>query len=76
MLSAEENFQSQVPEPVFADGSSVAPSQRPFLCLERKLYGLGNVYGLAGNKYGWMVEVDPDAPAQQAVKHGSGTVSP
>ncbi|MCB4394164.1 DUF839 domain-containing protein [Synechococcus sp. HB1133] len=69
VLSAEENFQSQVPEPVFADGSSVAPSQRPFLCRERKLQGLGNVYGLAGNKYGWMVEVDPDAPAQQAVKH-------
>ena len=69
VLSAEENFQSQVPEPVFADGSSVTPSQRPFLCRERKLQGLGNVYGLAGNKYGWMVEVDPDAPAQQAVKH-------
>ncbi len=69
VLSAEENFQSQVPEPVFADGSSLAPSQRPFLCLESKLYGLGNVYGLAGNKYGWMVEVDPDAPDHQAVKH-------
>ena len=69
VLSAEENFQSQVPEPVFADGSSVSPGQRPFLCRERKLSGLGNVYGLAGNKYGWMVEVDPDAPDQQAVKH-------
>ena len=71
VLSAEENFQSQVPEPVFADGSSVPPGKRPFLCRERKLYGLGNVYGLAGNKYGWMVEVDPDAPDQQPVKHTS-----
>jgi secreted PhoX family phosphatase len=69
VLSAEENFQSQVPEPVYADGSAAAPSERPFVCKDGKLGGLGNVYGLAGNKYGWMVEVDPTSADQSAVKH-------
>ena len=69
VLSAEENFQFQVPEPVFADGSSVSPSERPFLCEKGKLGGLGNVYGLAGNKYGWMVEVNPQAPDLPVRKH-------
>ena len=69
VLSAEENFQSQVPEAVYADGSSASPSQRPFVCREGKLGGLGNVYGLAGNKYGWMVELDPDRPDQVVKKH-------
>ena len=69
VLSAEENFQSQVPEPVYADGSAAAPSERPFVCKDGKLGGLGNVYGLAGNKYGWMVEVDPNSADQSAVKH-------
>ena len=69
VLSAEENFQSQVPEPVHADGSSAPPSERPFVCRDGKLGGLGNVYGLAGNKYGWMVEVNPSAPDQPVVKH-------
>ena len=69
VLSAEENVQSQVPEPVHADGSSADPSERPFVCRDGKLGGLGNVYGLAGNKYGWMVEVNPSAPDQPVVKH-------
>ena len=69
VLSAEENIQSQVAEPVFADGSSVAPSERPFVCRNKRIAGLGNVYGLAGNKYGWMVEVDPEAPDQPVRKH-------
>ena len=69
MRSAEENFQSQVPEPVYADGSAAAPSQRPLVCRKGKLGGLGNVYGLAGNKYGWMVEVDPTSAGRAAVKH-------
>ena len=47
VLSAEENIQSQVPEAVYADGSSVPPSVCPFLCREGKLAGLGNVYGLS-----------------------------
>ena len=46
VLSAEENFQSQVPEPVYADGSAVSPSERPFVCRQTRLGGLGNVYGL------------------------------
>ena len=69
VLSAEENIQSQVPEAVYADGSSVPPSACPFLCREGKLAGLGNVYGLAGNKYGWMVEVDPQRPGHAVRKH-------
>merc|ERR1712185_778481 len=69
VLSAEENFQSQVPEPVYADGSAAAPSQRPLVYRKGKLGGLGNVYGLAGNKYGWMVEVDPTSAGRAAVKH-------
>ena len=69
VLSAEENFQSQVSEAVFADGSATAPGQRPFHWDGNRLDGLGNPFGLAGNKYGWMVELDPRRPQQPAVKH-------
>ena len=69
VLSAEENFQTQVVEAVYADGSSPSPSRRPFRFDGRRLEGLGNPFGLAGNKYGWMVEVDPRRPDQAAVKH-------
>lgn len=69
VLSAEENFQNQVPEAVYADGSSTTPSKKPFLCREGQLGGLGNVYGLAGNKYGWIVEVDPSDINRPVVKH-------
>ena len=69
VLSAEENFQSQVCEPVFADGSSQHPRERPLVCRPGELEGLGNVYGLAGNKYGWMVEVDPADPSDPGTKH-------
>jgi len=69
VLSAEENFQSQVSEAVFADGSATAPGQRPFRWDGNRLDGLGNPFGLAGNKYGWMVELDPRRPQQPAVKH-------
>ena len=69
MLSAEENFQDQVVEPVHADGSSPPPSERPFRCDGDRLSGLGNPFGLAGNKYGWLVEVDPANPKKPAVKH-------
>ena len=61
----EENFRPGVSEPVYADGSAAAPSQRPFLCRDGKLGGLGNVYGLAGNKYGWMVEVEPTSATRR-----------
>jgi hypothetical protein len=69
VLSAEENVQSQVSEAVFADGSATTPSQRPFRWDGNRLDGLGNPFGLAGNKYGWMVEFDPRQPQQPAVKH-------
>jgi secreted PhoX family phosphatase len=69
VLSAEENFQTQVVEAVYADGSSPAPSRRPFRFDGARLEGLGNPFGLAGNKYGWMVELDPRRPEQAAVKH-------
>ncbi|MBC1265170.1 DUF839 domain-containing protein [Synechococcus sp. BSA11S] len=69
VLSAEENFQSQVVERVYADGSSPRPEERPFRFDGTRLDGLGNPFGLAGNKYGWMVELDPRRPDQPAVKH-------
>jgi secreted PhoX family phosphatase len=69
VLSAEENFQSQVPEAVYADGSSFPPAARPFLCTEKELNGLGNPFGLAGNKYGWMVELNPADPTDPGTKH-------
>ena len=69
VLSAEENIQDQVPEPVMADGSSFDPSETPFLITENDLDGRGNVFGLAGNKYGWMVEIDPANPEDYGTKH-------
>ena len=69
VLSAEENFHSQVAEAVFADGSAAPPAQRPFVYSGNKLEGLGQPFGLAGNKYGWMVEIDPFQPQQPPIKH-------
>ena len=69
VLSAEENFQTQVSEAVFADGSATHPNECPFVCTPTKLAGLGNVYGLAGNKYGWIVEINPTAPGSPVLKH-------
>jgi secreted PhoX family phosphatase len=69
VLSAEENFQDQVPEPVMADGSSFNPSQTPFLLSAEDIDGRANVFGLAGNKYGWMVEIDPANPDDYGTKH-------
>ncbi|WP_315789453.1 PhoX family protein [Fischerella sp. JS2] len=69
VLSAEENFQAQVPEPVYSDGTSLDPSKRPFALGDEELYGQGNVFGLAGNKYGWIVEIDPANPKDYGTKH-------
>ena len=69
VLSAEENFQDQVPEAVMADGSSLNPSQTPFLISAEDVDGRANVFGLAGNKYGWMVEIDPANPDDYGTKH-------
>ncbi|NET58971.1 MAG: DUF839 domain-containing protein [Symploca sp. SIO2E6] len=69
VLSAEENFQAQVPEPVYADGSSFAPENCPFVISDKQVNGRANVFGLAGNKYGWMVEIDPANPNDYGTKH-------
>ncbi|AKG23407.1 PhoX family protein [Calothrix sp. 336/3] len=69
VLSAEENFQAQVPEPVYADGTSLDPGMRPFGLGDEELFGQGNIFGLAGNKYGWIVEVDPTNPKDYGTKH-------
>jgi secreted PhoX family phosphatase len=69
VLSAEENFQHEVPEAVMADGSSMLPQAKPFKIDDSDLEGNANVFGLAGNKYGWMVEVDPANPQDYGTKH-------
>ncbi|MBE9098766.1 PhoX family protein [Vacuolonema iberomarrocanum] len=65
VFSAEENFQNFVPETVYADGTSMAPESITFTVEN----GLGSVFGYAGNKYGWMVEVDPANPDDYGIKH-------
>ncbi|MEO1671240.1 MAG: alkaline phosphatase PhoX [Cyanobacteria bacterium J06631_2] len=69
VLSAEENYQAQVPEVVMADGSSLDPSETPFIMSAETVDGRANVFGLAGNKYGWMVEIDPADPNDYGTKH-------
>ena len=69
VLSAEENFQNQVVEAVYADGTSFPPSQVRFVIDEETIAGQGNVLGLSGNKYGWIVEVDPANPRDYGIKH-------
>jgi uncharacterized protein len=69
VLSAEENFHDQVPEPVMADGSSFTPGETPFFLSAAEVNGRGNVFGLAGNKYGWMVEIDPAKSDDYGTKH-------
>lgn len=68
-LSAEENFQSQVPEAVMPDGSAFDPADKPALMAAGDIEGFANVLGLAGNKYGWMVEVDPANENDYGTKH-------
>lgn len=69
VLSAEENVQTQVPEPVHADGTSLNPAKRPFALDDEEFYGQANIFGLAANKYGWIVEVDPANPKDYGTKH-------
>ena len=69
VFSAEENFQNFVPEPVMADGTSFDPSKKKFSKDDGELNGIGNPFGLAGNKYGWMVEIDPANPDDYGTKH-------
>ena len=69
VLSAEENVQDQIPEVVMADGSSMNPSEQPLIINDKDVDGRANVFGLAGNKYGWLVEVDPSDPDDYGTKH-------
>lgn len=69
VFSGEENFQTYVSEMVNADGSSLDPSTKNFNIDQAHIGGLGNVFGLAGNKYGWMVEIDPANPNDYGTKH-------
>lgn len=69
VFSAEENFQNFVPEPVYADGSAFDPGAVPLQLTEEDILGVGNVFGLAGNKYGWLVEIDPANPQDYGTKH-------
>jgi hypothetical protein len=74
VLSAEENFQDQMTEDIYPDGSSYSPSKTPFTWEMsqgkiEEIGGQGNPLGYAGNKYGWMVEVDPANPKDYGTKH-------
>jgi secreted PhoX family phosphatase len=69
VLSAEENFQYLVAEPVYSDGTSFAPATRPFAIADGELAGHGSALGLPGNKYGWIVEIDPANPNDRGTKH-------
>ena len=70
VFSAEENFQTHVIEAVYSDGTSVDPTQGNSVFIGQKgVVGLGSAFGLAGNKYGWMVEVDPANPDDYGTKH-------
>jgi uncharacterized protein len=69
VLSAEENIQVQVPEAVHSDGTSFEPKMMTFAIGDEELSGQGNVFGLAGNKYGWIVEIDPANPKDYGTKH-------
>lgn len=65
IMSAEENFQADsdffvgVTEPVKPDGTQ----------LEYTEGTTGAEFGLVGEKYGWMVEIDPDRPDFRPRKH-------
>jgi hypothetical protein len=45
------------------------PQTSPFIVEANDFDGLGGVFGYAGNKYGWMVEVDPANADDYGVKH-------
>jgi secreted PhoX family phosphatase len=66
LVSAEENFQDTVIEPVYADGTAMDPGMQSFSLGD---LAFGSALGYAGNKYGWMVEVDPANPDDYGVKH-------
>ncbi|AOY82790.1 PhoX family phosphatase [Moorena producens JHB] len=65
ILTTEENFQASatffngVTEAVLPDGTQTGYTEGT----------TGSVFGLVGEKYGWMVEIDPVNPSVRAKKH-------
>lgn len=77
VLTCEENFQGFVSEDVRPNGRALPPSSLKFglsarnaaTGLSDSITGLGNPFKLLGNKYGWIVEIDPANPTSRVVKH-------
>ncbi|UFP93403.1 PhoX family protein [Gloeobacter morelensis] len=67
ILTCEENFQIQVVEAVDADGQT-DNARVGFDAFSFPKFA-GVHLGLQGNKYGWVVEIDPRRPDAQGVKH-------
>ncbi|MBN3938471.1 MAG: PhoX family phosphatase [Nostoc sp.] len=61
ILSAEENFQNSVTEGVKANGTQTDYTDKT----------IGKTFGLVGEKYGWIVEIDPKNPKFRPPKHTS-----
>ena len=67
VLSAEENFQGTktffvgVTEPVLPNGSQTSYTDET----------VGKEFGMVGEKYGWIVEIDPARPNWRARKHSA-----
>ncbi|MDZ8029661.1 PhoX family phosphatase [Nostoc sp. DedSLP04] len=61
ILSAEENFQNSVTEGVKANGTQTDYTEKT----------IGKTFGLVGEKYGWIVEIDPKNPKFRPRKHTS-----
>ncbi|RCJ20353.1 hypothetical protein A6770_31555 [Nostoc minutum NIES-26] len=59
ILSAEENFQGSVQEAVKPDGTQTSYIDG----------SAGKIFGLVGEKYGWIVEIDPVNPNFRPRKH-------
>jgi len=59
ILSAEENFQNYVTETVKANGTQTDYTDK----------NIGKTFGLVGEKYGWIVEIDPNNPEFRPRKH-------
>ncbi len=61
ILSAEENFQNSFTEGVKANGTQTDYTDKT----------IGKTFGLVGEKYGWIVEIDPKNPKFRPRKHTS-----
>ncbi|MCM0591262.1 MAG: PhoX family phosphatase [Gloeotrichia echinulata IR180] len=59
ILSAEENFQGNVTEAVKPNGTQTDYTNN----------SIGKTFGLVGEKYGWIVEIDPANPNFRPRKH-------